>query len=98
MSLLKVWWPYATLFVHLVFFLQYIHSYNCLFITFTEGHLHIFTAAGSMGGTSMVAEPRIELRPALQQASALPSELRCTLVSYAALLYWFLLCPRTGKC
>jgi len=30
------------------------------------------------------AEPRFELGPALQQADALPSELRRTLVSYVA--------------
>jgi hypothetical protein len=45
------------------------------------------------------AEPKIELGPALQQADALPTELRRTLLSYAApcekvcgeennILYW----------
>ncbi len=34
------------------FFLQYLHSYNHSFISFAEAHLHIFTAAGSVGGTS----------------------------------------------
>jgi hypothetical protein len=61
-----------------IFLLQYIHSYNHSLITFAEAHFHIFTAAGSVGGTTWGAEPRFELGPALQQASVLPSELRCT--------------------
>ncbi len=46
--------------------------------------IHFFTAAGSVGGTSKGGQARFELGPASQQASALPSELRCTLLSYAA--------------
>jgi hypothetical protein len=50
----KVWWPYATLFVYFfIFLLQYIHLYNHSNITFAEVLLHIFIAAGSVGGTSL---------------------------------------------
>jgi hypothetical protein len=41
-NFLKVWWPYATLFVYFIFLLQYIHSYNHSLITFAEALLHIF--------------------------------------------------------
>ncbi len=50
---------------------SYIHSYKHSLITLGEALLHIFIAAGG-------AEPRFELGPAIQQASSLPSELRCT--------------------
>ncbi len=60
-------------FLYLFFFLHYIHSYNHSLI-FAEALLHIFIAAGSVGGTSKgVAEPRFELGAALQQVSALLS-------------------------
>jgi hypothetical protein len=63
---IKGLWPYASLFVYLFFFLQYIYSYNHSFITFAEAHLHIFTAAGSVGGAEPPwgAAPRFELGPA----------------------------------
>jgi hypothetical protein len=47
---LKVWWPYATLFVYLLF---YYNTYNHLLITFAEALLHIFIAADSVVGTSL---------------------------------------------
>ncbi len=50
---------------------SYIHSYKHSLITFAEALLHICIAAGG-------AKPRFELEPAIQQASALPSQLRCT--------------------
>jgi hypothetical protein len=56
-----------------LFLLQYVHSYNHSLITFADALLHIFIAAPPWG-----AEPRFELRPALQQASALPTELHFT--------------------
>jgi hypothetical protein len=68
-KLSKVWWPYATLFVFLFFYFSvvtiHIHSYNHSFITFAEALLHIFIAAGSVGGTSLPwgSEPRFELGP-----------------------------------
>jgi hypothetical protein len=61
-----------------IFLLQYIHSYNHSLITFAETLLHIFLAAGSWPEPPWVPS-RFELGPALLQASALPSELRCTL-------------------
>ncbi len=36
-----------------IFLSQYIHSYNHSIISFAEAHPHIFTAAGSVGGTSL---------------------------------------------
>ncbi len=44
---------YVTLVACLFFFLHYKHSYNHSFITFAEANLHIFTAASSVGWTSM---------------------------------------------
>ncbi len=61
-----------------IYFSVTIHTvlaYSYSLLTFAEVLLHIFTAAGLVGGTSLW----FELGPALQQASALPSELRCTL-------------------
>ncbi len=63
-------------FCHSFFMLQYIYSYNHSFITFAEALLHIFIAAGSVGRTPWGAEP--SFGPAVQQASSLPSEPRCT--------------------
>ncbi len=74
-----------SLYVFFIFLLQYVHSYNHSLITFAEALLHFFIAAGSVGEPPWGAEPRNELGPALQQASALPTELRCTLLSCAAL-------------
>jgi hypothetical protein len=37
-----------------IFLLQYIHSYYHSLITFAEALLHIFIAAGSVGGTSQI--------------------------------------------
>jgi len=63
-----------------------------LLYTFAAVFLHIFTAEGSTGETSMRrAEPRFELgQCSLQQSSAIPPELcctipelRCPLLSYA---------------
>ncbi len=51
---------------------------------FAEAFLHFFNACCSEGKIApWGAEPRFQLRSAIQQASALPTELRCTL-SYAA--------------
>jgi hypothetical protein len=62
---LKVWWPYATLFVYFIFLLQYIHSYNHSLITFVEALLHVFIAAGSVGGTSLGCRAEIRTRACL---------------------------------
>jgi hypothetical protein len=74
----------------LIILLQYIHSDNHSLITFAEALLHVFIAAGSVGGTSLGC--RFELGPAVQQASALPTELRCTLLSWAAPYHRHLTC------
>ncbi len=77
---IKVWWPHATLFVFFIFLLQYIHSYNYSRITIAEALLHIFIiAAGSVGGTFLGCRAEIRTRACLT-ASALPTELRCTLI------------------
>jgi hypothetical protein len=44
--------------------------------------IHIFTAVGSLVESPWGAEPRFELGPALQQASALPTEPHCTASFY----------------
>jgi hypothetical protein len=71
----KVWWPYVTIFVYFFLF-QNIHSYNHL----SQHSLRPFSFSKLSGrifrGEPNVA-PRFELGPALQQISALPSELRC---------------------
>jgi hypothetical protein len=61
-------------------FIQYIHP-----SPFAEVPLHLLIA-GQLSGKNLPAwgaEPRIELGSALQQADALTSELRRTLLSYA---------------
>jgi hypothetical protein len=60
--------------------------------TFAEALLHIFIAAGSVGGT-WGAEPKFELGPAIQQASALLSVLRCTCWIYNSPIVILLLKP-----
>ncbi len=55
-----------TLFLYIfIFLLQYIHSYNHLLITFAEALLHIFMAADSVGGTSLVCRAEIRTRARL---------------------------------
>ncbi len=48
-----------------IILLQYIHSYNHLLITFAEALLHIFIAAGSVGGTSLGCRAEIRTRACL---------------------------------
>ncbi len=74
---LKVWWPYATLFVCLFKFFKYKHWYKEPFITFAVAHLHIFTDADSVGGLPWGAEPRFELKSALQHAMPVHYHLSC---------------------
>ncbi len=81
----------ATLFISFVFFntcmpnhihtmIQYIHPSPV-----AEASLHFLIALVLSGEKPpWGAEPRFELGPAVQQASALPTELRCTLLSCAA--------------
>jgi hypothetical protein len=85
MSFFKVWWPYTSLFAFIfLLYNRYIHTYIHS-KSFIEAHLHVFTAVGSVVEPSLGAEPRFELVPALQQASELPIEPRCTLeLSHAA--------------
>jgi hypothetical protein len=72
---LHVWWPYVTC-LHLFSFIQYVHSY---IIHSFINNLHIFTAIGSMGRTSVGCRAEIRTPAAIQQACALPTEPRCTL-------------------
>ncbi len=87
-----------TLNIYFSFYNEYTYTITIL-KTFAEAHLHILTAAGSAGGTSMGCRVENRTRPALQQASALPSELRCTLKRRTA-FYWQLsyhdILTRTG--
>jgi hypothetical protein len=65
------------------------HSHNTIihsFILHLSPRPHRFFA--QQGDPPWDAEPRIELGPALQQADALSTELRRTLLSYAAPLYY----------
>jgi hypothetical protein len=66
----KVWWPYATLFC--IYFSLYTtvdtfihHSFIIHSQTFAEAHLHVFTAVGSVGGTSMGCRAEILTRACL---------------------------------
>ncbi len=87
---LKVWWQDATLFVYFSYFITFIHSFNHihtihLSIAFRWGlspFLHRLSAQWERPPCG--AEPRIELGPALQQADALPTEPRRTILSHAA--------------
>ncbi len=78
---LKVWWPYATLFFVFI----------CLYTLDTFTHHSFIIHKLSLRPISISsqlsaqwveppwgAEPRFELGPALQQASALPTEPHCT--------------------
>ncbi len=73
---LKVWRPYVTLFEYFLFLFYNTDIYK---IYSSRLHQHIFAAAGSLGVISMGWRARFVLGLALQQASALPSELHCTL-------------------
>jgi len=66
-----------------LFLLQYIHSYNHSLITFAEALLHIFIAAGSVGGTSLGCRAEIRTRACLTASQrTIPTELRCTLCMF----------------
>jgi hypothetical protein len=73
----KVWWPYATLFSFIFLYtIQYIHSYN--HTSFIHKHsLRPISISSQLSAQwaepPWGAEPRFELGPALQQASALPT-------------------------
>jgi hypothetical protein len=47
---------------HIYFFFIYIHSYINSFVTFAEAPFHIFTAAGSVGGTPLGVQAQIRTR------------------------------------
>ncbi len=88
---LNVWWHDATLLVYFSYFITYIHTFiqSHSYNTFIRRHslrpLSISSSlVCSVGEPPCGAEPRIELGPALQQADALPTELRRTILSYAA--------------
>jgi hypothetical protein len=68
-------------------FIKHIYS-------FAEASLHFFIACCSEEKTSLVwrAEIRTRACRTVQQASALPTEIRCTLLSYVARWYESLLC------
>ncbi len=83
--------PLLFLYIYFSVTIHTVHSYNHSFITFAL--LHIFIAAGSVGGTSLGCRARFELGPAIQHASALTSELRCTLSKLRCTL-WATLHPR----
>jgi hypothetical protein len=76
----KVWWPNATLFAFI--FLYTVDT----FIHHSFIHKHLLRPISISSQLSAQwaeppwgAEPRFELGPALQQASALPTEPHCTL-------------------
>ncbi len=84
---LKVWWLLPFLFIF-YFSVSYIynhihavHSFST-FISIFRG-LSPFLHCLFLRGKNLFG-PTCELGPALQQASTLPTELRCTLLSYAA--------------
>jgi hypothetical protein len=87
----------------LKFYITYIHSITCIQSIhpslFAEAPLHLFIAGqGQWEKPSWGAEPRIDLEPALQQANALPTELRCTLLINAeAPLHLFIAGQLNGK-
>ncbi len=84
---IKVWWHDATLFFFLfvLYFHKFrpLHSYSTFIRSDSPRFLSISSSlVSSEGKPPYGAKPRIELGPALQQADALPSELRRTLLSY----------------
>jgi len=95
---LKVWWQDATLFdlfydfwlystyIHTITFVHYSHPSPV-----AEVHLqfpHCLRAQWEKPPWG--AEPRFELGPAIQQASALPIELRCSLIELRCSLLNFI--------
>ncbi len=73
--------------------IQYIYSYP-----FAEASLIFFIACfAQTEKPPWGAEPRFELGPAIQQASALSTEPRCTLKSHAA-PFWATLHPTEQRC
>ncbi len=58
---LKVWWPYATLFVYF-YYSVYIQSFTH---NIRWALLHIFIAAGSVSGTSLGGRAEIQTRARL---------------------------------
>ena len=92
------------LYIFFIFLLHYIHSYNHSLITFAEALLHIFIAAGSVGGTSLGCRDEIRTRACLTAsqrttiwATLHPSVLCCTLLNYAA-PFWAMLHPSELRC
>ncbi len=78
-NLQKVWWHYATLF-KIYYFLTLIYALQSHSVhpsVFLNPH-RVFAQQGE---PPWDAEPRFELGPALQQADALPTELRRILIS-----------------
>jgi hypothetical protein len=77
---------YFLLYLLFVTFIHTIQSYILSSLIICRGlsslYLHHFGAQQEKPPWG--AGLKIELKPALQQANALPTELRCTLLSYAA--------------
>jgi hypothetical protein len=77
---IKVWWPNATLFAFIFLYTvdtfihhSFIHKHSLRPISISS------QLSAQWAELPMGAEPRFELGPALQQASALPTEPHCTL-------------------
>jgi hypothetical protein len=79
-----LFWLFHTFII--TFIHKYIHSYP-----FAETSLLFFIACFAQRETlPWGAEPGFELGPAIQQASALPTEPRCTLVEYSLeIMYYY---------
>jgi hypothetical protein len=84
-TFIKFWWPKATLFAFIFLYAvdtiihhSFIHKHSLRPI-FISSRLSTQWAEPPWG-----AEPRFKLGPALQQASALPTEPHCTLLSHTA--------------
>ncbi len=74
------------IFLVTIYLSVYIHSFiHHSFTTFVESHLHIFTAAGSVGGTSMGcrAEIRTLVCFSASQCTTVPSELSWDYLSWS---------------
>jgi hypothetical protein len=77
----------ATLFIYFfyLFFLLQSHTFIITFVQYPQSSISIFFIAfAQREKPPWGAEPGFELGPAVQQASAPPTELCCTLLSYAA--------------
>ncbi len=83
-SFWKVWRQLPLIFIYFVFISTHMHSHihtiwSSVFIRRGLSPFSSFLLRSGGKKPPRVAEPRFELEPALQQASALPTEPRCTL-------------------